>query len=333
MTKIRISIPLAIVALALSQAPIPASAQGKGGGRGGGRAEHVQVQGQGRGKGHDNVQVETHGRGAEMRAIQQRGRSERAAERGYSRAEEVRSARAATRGPERIERSSRLRANERSRFTRVVSFNQSPPWVRTLAASNRRHDVVLAGVVAQAFARGRGDELRIIPAGDQVRLTNRRGEVLAFLDDETARNLGSWRVGVFNEGVRAGAPSFCRSGAGHPVWGRQWCINKGFGLGTFNGLRWGRTTDVRNIGFGSGLFTNRLGESALLSLLGPTVFDRLALHAVTLGLVEPLTGTWVSQQTGPRLLRVNSGPQPVAELVDTNRDNLADLMLVALRPW
>lgn len=333
MTKIRISISLTIVALALSQAPFPAGAQGKGGGKGhgggGGRAEHVQVQG----KGHDKAQADAHGRGEEMRAIQQRGRSELSRERGHARAAEVRAERATTRGPERIEGSSRLRANERSRFTRVVSFNQSPPWVRTLAASNRRNDVVLAGVLAQAFARGRGDELRIIPAGDQVRLTNRRGEVLAFLDDETARNLGSWRVGVLDEGVRAGAPSFCRSGAGHPVWGRQWCIDKGFGLGTFNGLRWGRTTDVRNIGFGSGRFTNRLGESALLSLLGPTVFDRLALHAVTLGLVEPLTGMWVSQPTGPRLLMVNSGPQPVAELVDTNRDNLADLMLVALRPW
>jgi hypothetical protein len=336
MTRIRISISLAIAALVLSQTPISVSAQGKGGGKGhgggvGGGAEHVQVQG----KGPDKARAETHGRGEEMRVIQPRGRSEIVRGRGNARAEDVRSARAAIRGPERIERSSGLRTNmsERSRFNRVVSFNQSPPWVRTLAASNRRNDVVLAGVLAQAFARGRGDELRFIPAGDQVRLTNRRGEVLAFLDDETARNLGSWRVGVLDEGVRAGAPSFCRSGVGHPVWGRQWCIDKGFGLGTFNGLRWGRTTDVTNIGFGSGLLTNRLGQSALLSLLGPTVFDRLALHAVTLGLVEPLTGMWVSQPTGPRLLRVNSGPQPVAELVDTNRDNLADLMLVALRPW
>lgn len=26
-------------------------------------------------------------------------------------------------------------------------------------------------------------------------------------------------------------PSFCRSGAGHPVFGLQWCLNKGFGIG------------------------------------------------------------------------------------------------------
>lgn len=26
-------------------------------------------------------------------------------------------------------------------------------------------------------------------------------------------------------------PSFCRSGEGHPVFGLQWCLNKGFGIG------------------------------------------------------------------------------------------------------
>jgi hypothetical protein len=27
------------------------------------------------------------------------------------------------------------------------------------------------------------------------------------------------------------APSFCRNGSGHPVHGRRWCIEKGYGLG------------------------------------------------------------------------------------------------------
>jgi hypothetical protein len=30
---------------------------------------------------------------------------------------------------------------------------------------------------------------------------------------------------------RGRGPSFCRSGAGHPVFGRRWCLEKGFGLG------------------------------------------------------------------------------------------------------
>lgn len=31
--------------------------------------------------------------------------------------------------------------------------------------------------------------------------------------------------------TRGRGPAFCRSGAGHPVFGRQWCIEKGWGLG------------------------------------------------------------------------------------------------------
>lgn len=30
---------------------------------------------------------------------------------------------------------------------------------------------------------------------------------------------------------RGRAPAFCRSGAGHPVYGRRWCLEKGFGIG------------------------------------------------------------------------------------------------------
>lgn len=30
---------------------------------------------------------------------------------------------------------------------------------------------------------------------------------------------------------RGQGPAFCRSGAGHPVHGRVWCLDKGFGLG------------------------------------------------------------------------------------------------------
>lgn len=79
--------------------------------------------------------------------------------------------------------------------------------------------------------------------------------------------------------------------------------------------------------------SNRLATAALLSVLGNAAFDRLALHAVTLGFAEPLTGVWVAQPNEPRVLLVNSGPMPVAESVDVNRDNRGDFLLVALRPW
>lgn len=166
-----------------------------------------------------------------------------------------------------------------------------------------------------------------------MRLANRKGQRLVYLDDESARNLGRWNVDVIDEDLRGGAPSFCRSGAGHPVWGRQWCLDKGFGLGSYQDFRWGRTTDLGDVVFSRGSLRDRLIGSALESALGTRTFNRLALHAVTLGLVEPLTGTWYAEPAGPQLMMVNSGALPVAELVDVNRDYRADNMLVALRPW
>ena len=38
-------------------------------------------------------------------------------------------------------------------------------------------------------------------------------------------------LGFSLPGEADASPSFCRSGAGHPVHGRAWCIDKGFGLG------------------------------------------------------------------------------------------------------
>jgi hypothetical protein len=140
-------------------------------------------------------------------------------------------------------------------------------------------------------------------------------------------------VAPLNNQTKGGAPSFCRSGAGHPNWGRQWCLDKGFGLGTQQDVRWGSTRDIGDIVFGRQVSSGNLTRDVLLSLLGPVAFDRLALHALTLGYTDPLVGTWRSEATGPNVLLVNSGSRPVAELVDTNRDQRSDLMLVALRPW
>jgi hypothetical protein len=212
--------------------------------------------------------------------------------------------------------------------------NDVPPAARQLAAANRRPHTIAAGAFARAHARGIDrNAIRIVPAADRVTLTNQRGNVLLVLDEERARDLGWWDVGVVEHRATSGAPSFCRSGAGHPVWGRQWCLQKGFGLGEFQDVRWGRTPTVGDIIFGRTLQPGRVGTDALVSLLGATAFNRLALHAVTMGFAEPLVGTWVADPAEPPVLLVHSGTAPVAEFVDVNRDGRADMMLVALRPW
>lgn len=221
-----------------------------------------------------------------------------------------------------------------SRFTRDLRVSEVRPAVRRFVTSKRAAEFVTGGAVAYAFARGAPESaLLIAPTGRDVSVRNRKGDLLVTLDDNRARTLGEWQVSPLNDRVTGGAPSFCRSGQGHPVWGRQWCLDKGFGLGTQQNVRWGTTRGLGDLVFVRQATLGTLTRDALLNLLGPVAFNRLALHAVTLGYTDPLTGAWHSEASGSNLLRVNSGRWPVAELVDTNRDQRADLMLVALRPW
>lgn len=53
--------------------------------------------------------------------------------------------------------------------------------------------------------------------------------------------------GKGNQGGDRG-PAFCRSGQGHPVHGRRWCIEKGFGLGPYRDSR--RYEDRRDDDYG-----------------------------------------------------------------------------------
>ncbi len=226
------------------------------------------------------------------------------------------------------------RGRDIARFSRDLNLSDVRPTIRTHVVSNRAAEFVTGGAVAYAFARGTPENaLLIAPTSRDVMVRNRKGDLLLALDDDRARNLGVWEVSPLDDPVTEGAPSFCRSGAGHPVWGRQWCLDKGFGLGTERNLEWGAARDLGDVVFVRPVNSGILTRDALLNLLGPVVFDRLALHALSLGYTDPLTGTWRSAGTGPNVLLVNSGAYPIAELVDGNRDQRADLMLVALRPW
>jgi hypothetical protein len=320
MRQIKAALLLAGAVLALNQTPQSASAQGKGKGqsgenKGGGKAEG-KGQGKAQGKGQGKGQGRADGDGPTEKI---RGNSQGNGKGGKS-----------VNSPGRAEKSKSSHGN----FKRAASISSMPQSVRGYAASRHAREVIAAAAVSHAFARGKGNDVRIEQAGDRIRLLNRRGDPLLFIDDRDAENLGRWRVDVVDDDVREGAPSFCRSGAGHPVWGREWCLDKGFGLGSYDGdFRWGRTNDVGNIIYSRGTLADGIVGTALQNLLGNTAFNRLALHAITLGLVEPLVGRFVGEPSGPQYVVVNSGTYPVAELYDTNRDSRWDNLLVALRSW
>src|SRR5688500_5574691 len=224
----------------------------------------------------------------------------------------------------------------KGRFARHVVVNDLRPSVRRFFDMNRAPARAAVGAVARAHLRGLDDNaLVIVPGDDRVRILNRANVVLVDLDDERVRNLGRWDIIPMDDDVSDSAPAFCRSGEGHPVFGRQWCIDKRFGLGERDDFRWGRTDRISDVVFLQAVTTGSLTRDALRSLLGPVAVDRLALHAITLGLSDPLTGRWMlSQEPGaPRVLVVSSGKLPVAEVVDLDQDNRADMMVVALRDW
>ena len=227
------------------------------------------------------------------------------------------------------------RASPNARFRRNLSLSDVRPSVRRHINSSRPAEFLAGGALAYALTRGLSDNTLVLaPVGQEFLLRNRAGRVLLGLDDDAARNLGRWQVDPLADNVGEGAPSFCRSGAGHPNWGRQWCVDKGFGLGTAQDVRWGRTNDLRDIVFSPTMSSATLSRDDLLGVLGAVAFNRLALHAVTLGYSDPLTGRWQREtETGPAVLLVSSGARPVAEMVDVNGDRRADMMLVALRQW
>lgn len=313
-----IALPLAMAALVST-----ADAQGKSKAQGGEKAG--QGKGQGSGKKDKASIAKPASKGASE--SQKRGPSDK----GNQARAENRSGNSASRASVAAEVN---RGRAVSRFARDLRVSDVRPSARRFVASNRAAEFLTGGAVAYAFARGTPENaLLIAPSGRDVFVRNRKGDLLLDLNDDRARTLGAWQVAPLNNQVKGGAPSFCRSGAGHPNWGRQWCLDKGFGLGTQQDVRWGSTRDIGDIVFGRQVATGNLTRDVLLSLLGPVAFDRLALHALTLGYTDPLTGTWRSEATGSNVLLVNSGRWPIAEVVDSNRDQRSDLMLVALRPW
>lgn len=205
-------------------------------------------------------------------------------------------------------------------------------------------------------ARGRkatgGRNVEVRRGDGTIQVVRDDGVSLFELDARSAADLGYWRAvvaprardrsdgeggGIFGRGDRypsdrndrGGAPAFCRSGEGHPVWGRDWCLDKGFGLGDGRSA-WGVDRDISDIVLRPDPQRDVLDRGGLIDVLGDVVFGRLALQSLVLGADEPLQGRWLSSREGPRVLRVRAGDLPVAELVDYERDGRVDRILFNL---
>jgi hypothetical protein len=270
---------------------------------------------QGRGQQGNRPQQAQQGRGPQQdraqQAGQQRGPQADRARQGLARAADAARTRAATRA------------------AAAGRIDALPAQLQQWARSPRAHERKVAGAALYGTMWGLNPADVIWGTRDDyVVVSNRRGDVLLQLDERRARELGAWdmrRMG--DRRPTSNAPAFCRSGEGHPVWGREWCLDKGFGLGSRAGTIWSRSR-VEDIIFRRPLTRDQLLRDALIGVVGDVVFNRLGLHALSMGYQEPLYGRWVAEPEAPQILYVYSGDVVIAEMVDVNRDNRADVLYV-----
>jgi len=129
---------------------------------------------------------------------------------------------------------------------------------------------------------------------------------------------------------KGNGPPFCRNGQGHPTKGRQWCADKGWGVGSAApnwGWEQGGWSDVifRNPAPRQG---GPVAQRSMGSILGDMVLGRLTRVGMDSGLSGPLDGRWLALPTGGSILQVRMGGYPLAELGDFNRDGRADAVVL-----
>jgi hypothetical protein len=220
------------------------------------------------------------GRSAEARQRQeQRGQDERERERDRLRQQRESEARIAAERRQREEREARAREQR-----------------QTIARLN------------EAEARRREAE--------RDRLRDQRGRYDDRYDrrDDRWDDDRRWDNGRDNKG-----PAFCRSGAGHPVFGRDWCRQKGFDLGRD---RWERTRWDDVVFRNSRRNESRLGRSVLADILGVSMLNRFESYGRQHSR-DPLVGYWMPERRS-NVLMLAVGDLPIARLIDPNRDGRVD---------
>lgn len=147
-------------------------------------------------------------------------------------------------------------------------------------------------------------------------------------DDRQQRDARAWDLP--QQQGRGNGPAFCRSGEGHPVFGRQWCREKGFGPGSVFGTGDRRDRDIwGDIILGQPRdrrYDQTIERSVLGDILGAVVLGRFESFGRQHG-SGAINGRWIPDARGS-VLQLQLGNTPIARLVDTNRDGRVDSVLL-----
>jgi hypothetical protein len=216
----------------------------------------------------------------------------------------------------------RERARERERERAQAAERE-----RVQAAERERERARVAELErerrAEAVRREEWERQRRINSAEQRRREEERERLGNRRDRD--RDDDDW---YDDDGRNGNGPAFCRSGAGHPVHGREWCRRRGYDVGRDRG--WDRSDRDR---WGNIVFRDsrrhrrdeRLNRSVLAGLLGNTWVNRLESHGRRYG-SGPLNGYWLPRASG-NVLELHIGSAPYARLIDFNRDGRVDDLL------
>jgi hypothetical protein len=129
---------------------------------------------------------------------------------------------------------------------------------------------------------------------------------------------------------RGNGPSFCRSGAGHPVFGWDWCRERGWDRSNSRyPVRWERRP-WDDVIFSKDPSRSTLDRRTLGEVLGDVVFGRIDTRRRELGSTADYAGRWVASSAG-RELWISAGGVPLARLVDRDGDRRVDGVYLAER--
>ena len=126
-------------------------------------------------------------------------------------------------------------------------------------------------------------------------------------------------------GQQVASPEFCRSGAGHPVHGRSWCVQRGFSLQS--GTVWDRT-EWADVVLRAPRRAGTIPGGSLLDVLDENVVERLEEQRRRLEVYTPLAGRWLPAEGEGVVLQVFSGKTVIAELLDEDGNGRVDMVLL-----
>jgi hypothetical protein len=129
---------------------------------------------------------------------------------------------------------------------------------------------------------------------------------------------------------KGNGPPFCRNGQGHPVHGRRWCEEKGWGTGNDYGT-WSRAGWRDVIFRDSPARQQRMGQPSIAGVLGDVILGRLSGHGRAQGLRGTLDGRWLPLAQGGAVMQLRMGGVPLAELADLNRDGRVETIFLSGR--